>query len=127
MTWQDDVIQKVNLDGSFVYIVNDPDGLLFEPKISSALQKKDAILFDDKDPLALRLTYEAWRKRTKKNSLLIRLGQEGDLFIPCDIQVESSEINFHLSEFFQDIDLSAIRLLPASLLQSASKYSPEQY
>lgn len=40
MTWQDDVIQKVNLDGSFVYIVNDPDGLLFEPKISSALQKK---------------------------------------------------------------------------------------
>ncbi|MGN4967701.1 hypothetical protein ACTG28_01235 [Aeromonas caviae] len=66
MTWQDDVIQKVNLDGSFVYIVNDPDGLLFEPKISSALQKKDAILFDDKDPLALRLTYEAWRKRTKK-------------------------------------------------------------
>lgn len=119
MTWQDDVIQKVNLDGSFVYIVNDPDGLLFEPKISSALQKKDAILFDDKDPLALRLTYEAWRKRTKKNSLLIRLGQEGDLFIPCDIQVESSEINFHLSEFFQDIDLSAIRLLPASLLQSA--------
>lgn len=103
MTWQDDVIQKVNLDGSFVYIVNDPDGLLFEPKISSALQKKDAILFDDKDPLALRLTYEAWRKRTKKNSLLIRQGQEGELFIPYDIQVESSQINFHLSEFFKTL------------------------
>ncbi|HEH9439315.1 TPA: BREX-3 system phosphatase PglZ [Aeromonas sobria] len=119
MTWQDDVLKKVNLDGSFVYIISDPDGLLFEPKISSALQIKNAILFDDKDPLALRLEYEAWRKRARKNSLLIRLDQEGELFIPCDIQAESNQIDFHLSEFFQEIDLSAIRLLPASLLQSA--------
>lgn len=118
MTWQDDVIQKVNLDGSFVYIVNDPDGLLFEPKISAALQTKNAILFDDEDPLALRLAYEAWRKLARKNSFVIRLDQKGELFIPYDIQAESRQIDFHLSEFFQDIDLSALRLLPASLFQS---------
>ena len=118
MTWQDDVIQKVNLDGSFVYIVNDPDGLLFEPKISAALQTKNAILFDDEDPLALRLAYEAWRKLARKNSFVIRLDQKGELFIPYDIQAESKQIDFHLSEFFQDIDLSALRLLPASLFQS---------
>ncbi len=118
MTWQDDVIQKVNLDGSFVYIVNDPDGLLFEPKISSALQTKNTILFDDEDPLALRLAYEAWRKLARKNSFVIRLDQKAELFIPYDIQAESRQIDFHLSEFFQDIDLSALRLLPASLFQS---------
>jgi hypothetical protein len=118
MTWQDDVIQKVNLDGSFVYIVNDPDGLLFEPKISAALQTQNAILFDDEDPLALRLAYEAWRKLARKNSFVIRLDQKGELFIPYDIQAESKQIDFHLSEFFQDIDLSALRLLPASLFQS---------
>ncbi len=118
MTWQDDVIQKVNLDGSFVYIVNDPDGLLFEPKISSALQAKNTILFDDEDPLALRLAYEAWRKLARKNSFVIRLDQKGELFIPYDIQAESRQIDFHLSEFFQDIDLSTLRLLPASLFQS---------
>ncbi len=87
-------------------------------KISAALQTQNAILFDDEDPLALRLAYEAWRKLARKNSFVIRLDQKGELFIPYDIQAESKQIDFHLSEFFQDIDLSALRLLPASLFQS---------
>ncbi len=40
MTWQDDVLHKVNLDGAFVYIINDPDGLLYEPVIATSLQEK---------------------------------------------------------------------------------------
>ncbi len=118
MTWQDDVIQKVNLDGSFVYIVQDPDGLLFEPKVGSALQKKNAMLFDDDDQFALRLSYESWKSLGKQTAFVIRLDINRDLFIPYDIYAESSQIDFHLSEFFQDIDISALRLLPASLFQS---------
>ena len=34
-----------------------------------------SILFDDEDPLALRLAYEEWRKLASKNSFVIRLDQ----------------------------------------------------
>lgn len=118
MTWQDDVIHKVNLDGAFVYIINDPDGLLYEPVIATSLQEKNAFIFDDNDPLALRLAHETWRSGEKKIPFLIRLTVERDIFIPHDIQRESKEIDFHLSEFFQDIDSDILRLLPAALYQS---------
>ena len=45
MTWQDDVIHKINLDGAFVYIINDPDGLLYEPVIATSLQGKKCVHF----------------------------------------------------------------------------------
>ncbi|HDT6064054.1 BREX-3 system phosphatase PglZ [Enterobacter kobei] len=118
MTWQDDVLHKVNLDGAFVYIINDPDGLLHEPVIANSLQEKNALIFDDDDPLALRLSYEAWRSGINKIPFLIRLAAERDIFIPHDIHRESKEIDFHLSEFFQDIDSDILRLLPATLYQS---------
>lgn len=118
MAWQDDVLHKVNLDGAFVYIINDPDGLLHEPVIANSLQEKNALIFDDDDPLALRLSYEAWRSNINKIPFLIRLAAERDIFIPYDIHRESKEIDFHLSEFFQDIDSDILRLLPATLYQS---------
>lgn len=118
MIWQNDVIHKLNLDGDFVYIINDPDGLLYEPTISNSLQEKNAFIFDDDDPLALRLAYETWRSDENKISFLIRLAVERDIFIPHDIQCNSKEIDFHLSEFFQDIDSDILRLLPATLYQS---------
>ncbi|HAU4356908.1 BREX-3 system phosphatase PglZ [Klebsiella grimontii] len=118
MTWQDDVIHKINLDGDFVYIINDPDGLLYEPVIATSLQEKNAFIFDDDDPLALRLAYETWHSGGNKISFLIRMTIERDIFIPHDIQHESKEIDFHLSEFFQDIDSDILRLLPATLYQS---------
>ncbi|WP_168189579.1 BREX-3 system phosphatase PglZ [Limnobaculum zhutongyuii] len=118
MTWQDDVIHKVNLDGSFSYIINDPDGLLYEPVIATSLQEKNALIVDDDDPLALRLAYETWRSSENKTPFLIRLAAERDIFIPHDIQRESKEIDFHLSEFFQDIDSDILRLLPAVFYQS---------
>jgi len=117
MTWQDDVIHKVNLDGAFVYIIYDPDGLLYEPVIATSLQEKNAIIVDDDDPLALRLAYETWRSGENKISFLIRLAAERDIFIPHDIQRESKEIDFHLSEFFQDIDSDILRLLPPAFYQ----------
>lgn len=118
MTWQDDVINKLNLDGAFVYIINDPDGLLYEPVIATSLQEKNSLIVDDDDPLALRLAYETWRSEEKKIPFLIRLTVECDIFIPHDIQRESKEIDFHLSEFFQEIDSDILRLLPAALYQS---------
>lgn len=118
MTWQDDVIHKLNLDGAFVYIINDPDGLLYEPVIATLLQEKNSLIVDDDDPLALRLAYETWRSDENKTPFLIRLPAERDIFIPHDIQRESKEIDFHLSEFFQDIDSAILRLLPAAFYQS---------
>ncbi|EOC1555324.1 BREX-3 system phosphatase PglZ [Cronobacter dublinensis] len=118
MAWQDDVLHKVNLDGAFVYIINDPDGLLHEPVIANSLQEKNALIFDDDDPLALRLSYEVWRSGENKIPFLIRLAAESDIFIPHDIHRESKEIDFHLSEFFQDIDSDILRLLPAEFYQS---------
>ncbi|EPD3813398.1 BREX-3 system phosphatase PglZ [Cronobacter dublinensis] len=118
MAWQDDVLHKVNLDGAFVYIINDPDGLLHEPVIANSLQEKNAFIFDDDDPLALRLSYEVWRSGENKIPFLIRLAAESDIFIPHDIHRESKEIDFHLSEFFQDIDSDILRLLPAEFYQS---------
>ncbi len=61
MSWQDNVIGKLNLDGAFVYVISDPDGLAFEPTIASYLQKKNAVFFDETDPFALRITYEKWK------------------------------------------------------------------
>ncbi|QFX87348.1 BREX-3 system phosphatase PglZ [Citrobacter sp. S39] len=118
MTWQDDVIHKINLDGAFVYIINDPDGLLYEPVIATSLQEKNAFIFDDDDPLALRLAYETWRSGENKISFLIRLVVGRDIFIPHDIQHESKTIDFYLSEFFQDIDSNVLRLIPPTLYQS---------
>lgn len=78
MSWQDKAIQKLNLDGAFIYIVNDPDGLCFEPTIASELQGKSSILFDDIDPFALRLTYERWRNSTDAKALLVRMTDSAD-------------------------------------------------
>ena len=128
MSWQDNVIGKLNLDGAFVYVISDPDGLAFEPTIASYLQKKNAVFFDETDPFALRITYEKWKSSNDACALLIRMNDLSDLFIPYDIMSEAKYVDFHLSELFHDIDVSVLRLLPASEYQSVidaiSMYRP---
>ena len=118
MVWQDKLTNKLNLDGAFVYVVHDPDGLLFEPFIASYLQNKNAIIFDETDPFALRLTFEKWRNSNNSCGFIIRIQEPSELFIPFDIKAESKLIDFHLSEVFNDIDTSVLRLVPASEYQS---------
>lgn len=128
MSWQDKAIQKLNLDGAFIYIVNDPDGLCFEPTITSELQRKGSILFDDIDPFALRLTYERWRNSTEAKTLLVRMTDSADLFIPYDIFFHAKYIDFHLSEVCPDLDISVLRLIPAAhyqtVIDAVSTYRP---
>ena len=128
MRWQEQVVQRFNLDGTFIYIVNDPDGVLFEPDIALSLQEKMAVVFDEEDPFVLRLTYEKWRTSSNVKALLIRVPDTTDLFIPFDITERAKFVDLHISEFFNDIDVSILRLLPASQYQpvfdALSMYKP---
>lgn len=109
MTWQKKIIQRLNLNGPFLYIINDPDGLCFEPTILKSLQQADVCLLDNPDPFDLRLSYEQWIKDKAGRALLIRLTELESHFIPYDIDDSAKSIDFHLSEICQNIDTSVLR------------------
>ncbi|MGI2259416.1 BREX-3 system phosphatase PglZ [Shewanella sp. GXUN23E] len=116
--WVKELISTLNLDGAFIYLLDDPDGLCFEPQIASFFREKQAMLIDENDPLALRLTYEKWLQDSSQISLLIRIADCSELFIPFDIAAHAKRRSFNLTEICPEIDATVLRQIPASSFQS---------
>ena len=116
-SWSDSLLNKLNLDGAFVYIVDDADGLCFEPLISNTFENKNAQLIDERDPLAIRLSFEQWRDKKATTPLLIRVSDDQVLNIPYDISVHAKRISFHLGEICPELDTQVLRHIPPSAFQ----------
>lgn len=113
--WVNQLIKKLNLDGAFVYLIDDPDGLCFEPQIVEFYQRKNATFVDEADPLALRLKFERWLQQGAATALLIRLAD--DQVVPFDIQQQSKSVSFNLADICPELDANALRQIPPSSLQ----------
>lgn len=116
-SWADKLINKLNLDGAFVYLLDDPDGLCFEPQLATYIKAKQAVLLDDPDPLVVRLGFERWLK-TQDRALLLRVVDEQTQCIPYDIAINARRVSFHLAEICPELDANALRQIPAALIQT---------
>ncbi|MCC5856372.1 MAG: BREX-3 system phosphatase PglZ [Idiomarina sp.] len=116
--WADKLINKLNLDGAFVYLLDDPDGLCFEPHIAAFFNDKQATLVDDADPLVLRLSFEQWHKASSTAALLIRIVDEHTQSVPYDIAQTARKVSFNLAEICSEIDSDSLRQIPALFYQT---------
>ncbi|MCU8007341.1 BREX-3 system phosphatase PglZ [Shewanella sp. SM87] len=116
--WADKLINKLNLDGAFVYLLDDPDGLCFEPHIAAFFNGKQATLVDDADPLVLRLSFEQWHKEPSTAALLIRIVDEHTQPVPYDIAQTARKVSFNLAEICAEIDAHSLRQIPAMFYQT---------
>lgn len=116
--WANDLINKLNLDGAFIYLLDDPDGLCFEPNIATFFNSKKVVLVDDLDPLVLRLSYEQWLKEAVAIPLLIRIVDEQTQQVPYDIAQSAKNVSFNLADICPEIDANALRQIPAKFYQS---------
>lgn len=116
--WADELISKLNLDGAFVYVLDDPDGLCYEPQIASFFQDKRAVLIDEPDPLAIRLTYEEWLRENNQVSLIIRISDNSSHSLPFDIALHAKRRSFNLAEICPEIDSFALRQIPPASFQT---------
>lgn len=117
-SWVKELISNLNLDGAFVYLLDDPDGLCYEPYIASFFQDKRAVLIDEADPLAIRLTYEEWRRENNQVSLIIRISDNSSHSIPFDIALHAKRRSFNLAEICPEIDSFALRQIPPASFQT---------
>lgn len=117
-SWVKELISTLNLDGAFVYLLDDPDGLCYEPQIASFFQDKRAVLIDEPDPLAIRLTYEEWLRENNQVSLIIRISDNSSHSIPFDIALHAKRRSFNLAEICPEIDSFALRQIPPASFQT---------
>lgn len=117
-SWVEELISTLNLDGAFVYLLDDPDGLCYEPHIASFFQDKRAVLIDEPDPLAIRLTYEEWLRENNQVSLIIRISDNSSHSIPFDIALHAKRRSFNLAEICPEIDSFALRQIPPASFQT---------
>lgn len=117
-SWVKELISTLNFDGAFVYLLDDPDGLCYEPQIASFFQDKRAVLIDEPDPLAIRLTYEEWLKGNSQVSLIIRVSDNSSHSIPFDIALHAKRRSFNLVEICPEIDSFALCQIPPASFQT---------
>lgn len=108
MDWQKKLVSKIELTERFVYVVQDPDRLCFEPYIADRLEIAGVTLFTESDPISLRMCYEEWLENSITTPFIIRLDNDA-VSVPFDIEVDAIKLDFHISEIISNIDTVVLR------------------
>ncbi|HDY85180.1 hypothetical protein LCGC14_0467800 [marine sediment metagenome] len=120
MQWQDRLLNKLALNESLCFVINDPDRICYEPHISNAIKQSKAIIFDDVDPIALHLIYEEWLEKESGGAFLFRYSDINEINIPYELLRKSKIVDFHISEVIEDIDADVLRIIPPENYQLIS-------
>ena len=111
MMWQEGLLNKLALNESLCFVINDPDRICYEPYISKAIEQSNATFFDDIDSIALHLSYEAWLAKKNAGAFLVRCSNINEINIPYELFRNSKTIDFHISEAIEDIDADVLRVI----------------
>ena len=117
-SWQQTLLNKITLDEPFCYRIHDPDNLCSEPFIQQVIENSPAVMVNYEDPVALRLSYEQWREDCASgicSAFLLIYNRNKDEYLPWDIEQNSKELDFHISNVISELEVSVLRKLPSTL------------
>ena len=117
--------------GGQVWLVSDPDRLLAEDSIQSALSERaiDVITYDD--PIAFRYDYSS-KRGTASTSLAIVVNSDAqELYdLPWDILQRGQQVPLDAAKLFPEIDTRVLEVLPRAdlpiLYRAIEQYQPER-
>jgi len=125
--WRDSILKNFQPKISRLTLVADPDGLLTEEKMLSAIRERgfDLIPFDD--PIAFRFAYESqyrslWDQGRKTDLVVVLRSTEQQLGkLPFDLRIVGRPLTFALHLLFPKLNYSVIAGLDRSYLDSVAE------
>lgn len=129
--WRDSILKHFKPKVSKLTLVADPDGLLTEEGMLSAIRERgfDLIPFDDS--ISFRYAYESqyrsqWDKRKKTDLVVVLRSNEQQLDnLPFDLLKAGIHLSFALHQLFPKLNYSVIEKLDRSLLDSIAQAYPK--
>ncbi|OIQ09534.1 PglZ domain protein [Moorella thermoacetica] len=127
MNWRDIILQHFQPNISRLTLVADPDGLLLEETILTALEERGFELISFGDPVAFRYVYESryrWRwDRGETAELIVMVqGSEQELRrLPYDIWKAGRKLSFSLADIFPKLSYPVVASLERSNLDRLYK------
>lgn len=129
--WRDSILKHFKPKVSRLTLVADPDGLLTEEGMLSAIRERgfDLIPFDDS--ISFRYAYESqyrsqWDKRKKTDLVVVLRSSEQQLDnLPFDLLKAGIHLSFALHQLFPKLNYSVIEKLDRSLLDSIAQAYPK--
>lgn len=129
--WRDSILKHFKPKVSRLTLVADPDGLLTEEGMLSAIRERgfDLIPFDDS--ISFRYAYESqyrsqWDKRKKTDLVVVLRSSEQQLDnLPFDLLKAGIHLSFALHQIFPKLNYSVIEKLDRSLLDSIAQAYPK--
>jgi hypothetical protein len=135
-SWRDAILSEFIPGVSRLTIVDDPDDLLTEEKLSFELNKRGFDLLEFNDPVEFRYAYES-RYRTlwdqgklTEQAVILRLHSSKSDDLPYDLLKGGRKLAFNLGDIFPNLSYSVIGKLDRSFLDvlfdAYKKYSPNE-
>jgi hypothetical protein len=132
MSWRDAILSEFSPLRPLI-LVADPDGLLLEEKILTAIQARgfDLLAFDD--PIAFRYRYESqyrpYLAPTGSKRLVVRTEEPDTSKLPYDLLQRGHTLSISLNQLFPTLSPAVLRVLASAdwdtLYQAQATYQPE--
>lgn len=127
MSWRDIILQHFQPNISRLTLVADPDGLLLEEEIFTALGEMGFELISFGDPIAFRYAYESkyrsrWDQGETAELIVMVRGNEQELRrLPYDIWKAGRKLSFSLADIFPKLSYPVVSSLERSNLDRLYK------
>jgi hypothetical protein len=121
MDWRENILIHFNEPSEPLTLVADPDGLMREEKVYSAIGKRGFEILVYQDPIRFRYQYETSFREPledgKKEALVVILeGNKGKLReLPYDLWRAGRHLEFSLANFFPKLNYSVVSLMRSEL------------
>ncbi len=134
-SWREAILRELSLDLSELYVVADPDGLLFEEGLAQEIRDMgfDILPFDD--PVVFRYVYESRYRNngvdlgTADRGLIVRCASHDLSELPYDILESGSTLSFGLAELFPNLSYPVVAELDLGdleiLYRAQEQHKPE--
>ena len=105
-------------DGLKFILVSDPDGILTEESVLTALRQRGYEILDYEDPMVARYLYEKeWRARLRiSGKLLLRSPEPSTQIFPYDWKSQAQTVSLKLADLFPHLSYPVLSRLPHSYL-----------
>ena len=112
-------------EGQKFILVSDPDGILTEESVLTALRQRGYEILDYEDPMVARYLYEKeWRLHLRTNGkLLLRSSEPGTQIFPYDWKSQAQMVSLKLADLFPHLSYPVLSRLPHSYLPALSEAS----
>ena len=123
-SWRDAILEEFVPNVSKLTLVSDPDGLLTEEKLASALRGRGFDLIEFSDPVEFRYAYESqyrsiWDRGEHTDLVVVlRLADTELEALPYDLLQTGRKLSFSLGDLFPNLSYPVIEELDQSLLDA---------